>query len=86
MNLALDTGAGGEDNYSRDIMKHLRDLGTRFASFIWIEKDSDHHHLLFKCEEIWATVDTEQALHSLLAILVSLGRIVLLRTYILVNL
>ena len=82
MNLALDTGAGGEDSYSRDMMKHLRDLGTSFASFIWIEKDSNHRHLLLKCEEIWATVNTKQALHSLLAILVSLGENNLLWTFI----
>ena len=72
MNLALETGAGGEDSLTKGIMINLRDVGTSFASFIFeLEPSADHHELLSKCEQIWATVDTERTLHPLLAILVS---------------
>ena len=67
MTLALETGACGEDNFSKDRMSNLRAIGSDFASLIFdLPSSTGLSELVQKCHPVWEALKSRNDLPKLL--------------------
>ena len=63
--VAIDTGAGGEDDYAHDRFATLRTVANGFAVLIYsLPKSAGFHSLFQNCKALWEAVNSNSELLS----------------------
>ncbi len=67
MDVALHTGAGGEDDYTHDRLSLLKVVGSEFGPLIYkLPEDAGFHALAEQCKTVWDALEKNPQLPHML--------------------
>ena len=62
--VAIDTGAGGEDDFAHDRFATLRTVASGFGVLIYLPHVAGFHSLFQNCKTLWEAVNSNSELLS----------------------